>query len=148
MFGCGVREQSGALALSTGSTLTVFAANAESVLSLSAAASGQKGLSVTVSSRQTPVSASVRVIRRPKALNPKGYGLRRRGGGGVQGAGLYPAVAEGDKATLTVYAAAGSGLAPCRRMESAQAGQSVHQYSGDRVTTIDLGDVPPKTRRR
>ena len=91
-------EQSGALALSTGSTLTV-AANAESVLSLSAAASGQKGLYVTVSSRQTPVSASVRVIR-TEGLNPKG----------------------------SDYAAA--------------AGQSVHQYSGDRVTTIDLGDVP------
>ena len=129
-------EQSGALALSTGSTLTV-AANAESVLSLSAAASGQKGLYVTVSSRQTPVSASVRVIR-TEGLNPKGSDYAAAAGEASKEL-VFPAVAEGDKATLTVYAA-GSGSLTAAWVGSA--GQSVHQYSGDRVTTIDLGDVP------
>ena len=52
---------------------------------------------------------------------------------------VFPAVAEGDKATLTVYAA-GSGSLTAAWVGAA--GQSVHQYSGDRVTTIDLGDVP------
>ena len=129
-------EQSGALALSTGSTLTV-AANAESVLSLSAAASGQKGLYVTVSSRQTPVSASVRVIR-TEGLNPKGSDYAAAAGEASKEL-VFPAVAEGDKATLTVYAA-GSGSLTAAWVGAA--GQSVHQYSGDRVTTIDLGDVP------
>lgn len=126
----------GALALSTGSTLTV-AANAESVLSLSAAASGQKGLYVTVSSRQTPVSASVRVIR-TEGLNPKGSDYAAAAGEASKEL-VFPAVAEGDKATLTVYAA-GSGSLTAAWVGAA--GQSVHQYSGDRVTTIDLGDVP------
>ena len=123
-------EQSGALALSTGSTLTV-AANAESVLSLSAAASGQKGLYVTVSSRQTPVSASVRVIR-TEGLNPKGSDYAAAAGEASKEL-VFPAVAEGDKATLTVYAA-GSGSLTAAWVGAA--GQSVHQYSGDRVTTI------------
>lgn len=79
-------EQSGALALSTGSTLTV-AANAESVLSLSAAASGQKGLYVTVSSRQTP-GIGIGARDQDRRAEPKGIGLRRRGRGGVQGARL------------------------------------------------------------
>lgn len=46
-------DKSGALALSTGSTLTVGAGK-ESVLNLAAAASGQDALYVTVSSVDTP----------------------------------------------------------------------------------------------
>lgn len=54
-------DKSGALALSTGSTLTVGAGK-ESVLNLAAAASGQDALYVTVSSVDTPVAAVVRTI--------------------------------------------------------------------------------------
>lgn len=54
-------DASGALALSTGSTLTV-AANGETVMNLAAAAAKQDALYVTVSSDETPVAAIVRSI--------------------------------------------------------------------------------------
>ena len=79
----------------------------------------------------------MRVIR-TEGLNPKGSDYAAAAGEASKEL-VFPAVAEGDKATLTVYAA-GSGSLTAAWVGAA--GQSVHQYSGDRVTTIDLGDVP------
>lgn len=54
-------DKSGALALSTGSTLTV-ASGKETVLNLSAAASGQDALYATVTGTDTPVAAIVHTV--------------------------------------------------------------------------------------
>lgn len=55
-------SSSGALSLSTASSLNV-AAQAESVLDLSAAAPSQDGLYVKVSSKETPIAAVVRTVK-------------------------------------------------------------------------------------
>ena len=132
-------DASGALALSTGSTLTV-AANGETVMNLAAAAAKQDALYVTVSSDETPVAAIVRSIAMD-GLTAKGsdYAVANNTASKKLGFG---ALNEGDEVKLYLFARRsadvtvswvdGKGLKQAHRQT----------IEGDRASVIDLGDVP------
>ena len=132
-------DASGALALSTGSTLTV-AANGETVMNLAAAAAKQDALYVTVSSDETPVAAIVRSIAMD-GLTAKGsdYAVANNTASKKLGFG---ALNEGDAVKLYLFARRsadvtvswvdGKGLKQAHRQT----------IEGDRASVIDLGDVP------
>ena len=132
-------DASGALALSTGSTLTV-AANGETVMNLAAAAAKQDALYVTVSSDETPVAAIVRSIAMD-GLTAKGsdYAVANNTASKKLGFG---ALNEGDAVKLYLFARQsadvtvswvdGKGLKQAHRQT----------IEGDRASVIDLGDVP------
>lgn len=130
--------QSGTLDSALGSSLSI-AAHSQSVLDLGAAAPKENGLFVTVSSAQTPVAAVVRTVRMD-GLTVKGSDYVPPVTGAKRHA-VMPAVKEGDKVTLFVFA----DKATTARMswigtDGAQPEQ--RRIAGGRVSVIDLGKAP------
>ena len=138
-------SQDGPIVFSTGSTLTV-GANNETVLDLSAAASGQDALFVKVTSRQTPISAVVRTVSMD--------GLTAKGSDwqvplATQGKQLvFPTLAEGDKAALIVYAKDAGSVETqwLGKNDAVSTEASSHDYAGGKVTVIDLSSAPKGTQ--
>ncbi|PWG65299.1 DUF5719 family protein [Bifidobacterium callitrichidarum] len=132
-------KSAGKLTMSTQSTLTV-PAGGESTLELSAAATAQDGLYATVSSKETPIAAVVRVVSMD-GLTSKGSDFAMPLGA-ASNAAVASSVNEGDKATAYLFAhvdtrtelswITASGLVHAQDV-TVKAGQ---------VSVVDLGDAP------
>ena len=129
----------GRLTLSTQSSLVV-PASGEGMLELSAAASNQNGLYVTVSSKETPVSAVVRVVSMD-GLTSKGSDFATPLGT-ASNASVVPSIREGDAVTAYLFAEAdtkttlswitGHGLVEAKDLT----------VNAGKVSVVDLGDAP------
>lgn len=132
-------DKSGALALSTGSTLTV-ASGKETVLNLSAAASGQDALYATVTGTDTPVAAIVRTVSMD-GLTPKGSDYALPNNAFAKSLALY-GLNGGDHATLYLYTSRKTDVT-VSWIDSKGAQQTNQQeLKANRASAIDLGDVP------
>ena len=132
-------DKSGALALSTGSTLTV-ASGKETVLNLSAAASGQDALYATVTGTDTPVAAIVRTVSMD-GLTSKGSDYALPNNASAKSLALY-GLNGGDHATLYLYTSRKTDVT-VSWIDSKGAQQTNQQeLKANRASAIDLGDVP------
>ena len=132
-------DKSGALALSTGSTLTV-ASGKETVLNLSAAASGQDALYATVTGTDTPVAAIVRTVSMD-GLTPRGSDYALPNNAFAKSLALY-GLNGGDHATLYLYTSRKTDVT-VSWIDSKGAQQTNQQeLKANRASAIDLGDVP------
>ncbi|ETY71342.1 DUF5719 family protein [Bifidobacterium moukalabense] len=132
-------DSSGALALSTGSTLTV-AANGETVMNLAAAASKQDALYVTVSSAETPIAAIIRSIAMD-GLTSKGSDYAAANNTASKRL-AFGALSEGDTVSLYMFAHQTADLT-VSWMDGKGLKQAHRQtIEGNRASVIDLGGVP------
>ncbi|RSX54000.1 hypothetical protein D2E25_0306 [Bifidobacterium goeldii] len=133
----------GPIVFSTGSTLTV-GAGSESTLDLSAAASGQDALYVTVTSKETPVAAVVRSVRMD-GLTAKGSDWEVPLADASNDA-TFPGLAEGDAVTLMLYAKTAGTVSThwigADSADSKNAADTTHEYRAGTVTVIDLAKAP------
>ncbi|MBT1180511.1 hypothetical protein JS531_00670 [Bifidobacterium sp. CP2] len=132
-------ERSGRMGLATAGSTTVEA-NAETTIDLSAAASGQNGLYVTVTSDATPVAAVVRTLA-ADGLTPKGSDFAmplERPSGTV----AIPSVAEGDRTTLYLHAAKATRTRLSWMTDDGPVAIRTVKTDADRVDVIDLGAAP------
>ncbi|KAB7790085.1 DUF5719 family protein [Bifidobacterium leontopitheci] len=128
-------KSAGALSLSTGSTVTVDA-RSQTVFDLSAAAPGQDGLYVVVSSEQTPVASIVRSV---KVSGLTAHGSDYETAATQESKTLtFPSVSEGDRVRLYIHAAH-DGDASVHWLGGGK--DSKHSFKADRVTVIDLGQA-------
>lgn len=132
---------SGAMKLSTSGTVMV-PANGESVMNLSAAASGQDGLYVTVNSSSVSVGAVVRTVVMD-GLTPKGSDFAMPLGLAAT-SNLIPSLAEGDHIFVYLYGEHTSAVSLSWVTENGLDVIDTYQIKGQRVTVLDLGTVPAK----
>ena len=132
-------DKSGALALSTGSTLTVGAGK-ESVLNLAAAASGQDALYVTVSSVDTPVAAVVRTIAMD-GLVAKGSDCAVPNTVAAKTLAI-DGLTEGDAVNLYVYPSRQADVTVSWTDDQGLKKTNQQTLESNRVSVIDLGSVP------
>ena len=132
-------DKSGALALSTGSTLTVGAGK-ESVLNLAAAASGQDALYVTVSSVDTPVAAVVRTIAMD-GLVAKGSDYAVPNTVAAKTLAI-DGLTEGDAVNLYVYPSRQADVTVSWTDDQGLKKTNQQTLESNRVSVIDLGSVP------
>lgn len=131
--------KAGALALSTGSTLTVGAGK-ESVLNLAAAASGQDALYVTVSGSDTPVAAVVRTVVMD-GLTPKGADYAVPNNVSAKSLALY-GLDNDNHVTLYLYAANTTDVTVSWVDTKGMVQTNQQTLDANRASIIDLGDVP------
>lgn len=132
-------NESGELNLSTNATISV-PAYAESIFDLSAAASKQDGLYVTVSSAQTPIASYVRTVS-TDGLTPKGseYAVPVNE---TKGVSYIPSVREGDETELAVYSKNEQDITLAWVGKNGTSGAETHHVNADRVSVIDMGNAP------
>lgn len=132
-------DDAGELKLNTNATLSV-PAHSESTFDLSAAASKQDGLYVTVSSAQTPIAAYVRTVSMD-GLTPKGseYAVPVTE---TEGVTYIPSVRQGDGTELVAYSKKEQDITVSWIGESGANDSRTHHLDADRVTVIDMGDAP------
>ena len=132
-------KTAGILTSATGSSLSV-AAHAQSMLDLGAAAPGQKGLLVTISSSETPVAAVVRSVR-VDGLTDKGSDYAQPLASASRHV-VVPSVNEGDTVTILMFSAV-SATATVSWIGADGSGESQrHDLVGGKVSVIDLGKAP------
>lgn len=136
-------SQSSSLVSSTGSTFTV-APNGRATIDLAAAAPKQRGLFVTVSSKQTPVAAVVRTV----SMN----GLQTLGSdfampvSGATSSAVMPSIVEGDKITLIAYGTNDTDASfSWLHADGTSTKATSARISGGKVASIDLGSAPKGT---
>ena len=129
-------DKAGALALSTGSTLT--GAGKESILNLAAAASEQDALYVTVSSADTPVAAVVRTITMD-GLTSKGSDYAVPNNVSAKTLAIN-GLSEGDDVNLYVYPSQQADVTVSWTDGTENTNQQT--LEANRVSVIDLGSVP------
>lgn len=132
-------DKAGALALSTGSTLTVGAGK-ESILNLAAAASEQDALYVTVSSADTPVAAVVRTIAMD-GLTSKGSDYAVPNNASAKALAIN-GLSEGDTVNLYVYPSRQSDVTVSWTDGTGTKNTNQQTLEANRVSVIDLGSVP------
>ena len=132
-------DKAGALALSTGSTLTVGAGK-ESILNLAAAASEQDALYVTVSSEDTPVAAVVRTITMD-GLTSKGSDYAVPNNVSAKTLAIN-GLSEGDDVNLYVYPSQQADVTVSWTDGTGTKNTNQQTLEANRVSVIDLGSVP------
>ena len=132
-------DKAGALALSTGSTLTVGAGK-ESILNLAAAASEQDALYVTVSSADTPVAAVVRTITMD-GLTSKGSDYAVPNNVSAKTLAIN-GLSEGDDVNLYVYPSQQADVTVSWTDGTGTKNTNQQTLEANRVSVIDLGSVP------
>ena len=132
-------DKAGALALSTGSTLTVGAGK-ESILNLAAAASEQDALYVTVSSEDTPVAAMVRTITMD-GLTSKGSDYAVPNNVSAKTLAIN-GLSEGDDVNLYVYPSQQADVTVSWTDGTGTKNTNQQTLEANRVSVIDLGSVP------
>ncbi|KFI99833.1 hypothetical protein BPORC_0690 [Bifidobacterium porcinum] len=135
-------KHAGKLSLSTSSTLTV-AAGGQATLDIAAAAPGQQGVYVTVSSKETPISSVVKVIRM-QGLKPQGSDVVLP----LQTAALtqaMPGVVKGDAVTALVFAQRSTTVTLSWVTDEGRVEAKTVTVPGNRVTAVDLGNAPDGT---
>lgn len=139
-------KQSGPLSLATSGTLTVDA-QGETQMDLSAAAGGQDGLYVTVTSRTSAVGAAV-LVTAMDGLTVKGSDYAEPVPAAAQ-SGAMPGVAAGDEVRAIVYAPQSGTISfswlTTAGLVKARAEATNQRVGSDRVTRIDLGKAPKNT---
>lgn len=132
-------EGDGQVSSSIGSTLTVRA-HGLGLFDLAAAASGQEGLWVSVTSEQTPIASVVRTVVMD-GLTPKGadYAMPLGQPAGTQ---VMPGVRQGDQVRVLVHSLeSGEATVSWLTSDGLADGQRV-DLEADRVTALDLGEAP------
>lgn len=132
-------KDAGKMSLATSGSVTVQG-NGQSTMDLSAAASGQDGLYVKVTSESTAVAASVRVLVMD-GLTPKGSDFVMPLGA-ADTSNLIPSVRKGDKATLYLYSAKNTTVRASWVSGDGLISMDSYDVKGQQVSAIDLGDVP------
>lgn len=132
-------HQSGKLALSTQSALTV-PAGGEASLDLSAAVSDQDGLYVTVSSKETPIAAVVRTVAMD-GLTSKGsdFALPLSG---MSNASVSPSVEAGDEVTAYLYTHADTATELSWITSHGLVQAEKATLTAGQVSVVDLGKAP------
>ncbi len=134
-------KSSGAIGLSTSGTVTV-PANGEATMNLSAAAGGQDGLYVSVNSSSVSVGAVVRTVVMD-GLTPKGSDFAMPTGKAAT-SNLIPSLAEGDHVFVYLYGEHDAKVSLSWVTEDGLVTIDTHQIKGERVTVLDIGNVPAK----
>ncbi|OZG68979.1 DUF5719 family protein [Bifidobacterium eulemuris] len=132
-------DASGALTLATSSTLAV-PAYGESTMDIAAAASGQDGLYMTVSSAQTPVAAVVRTVSMD-GLDSKGSDFAMPLGE-ASTASVVPSIAQGDETTAYLFSTEDTDAVLSWVGEDGLDQAEEVTLEARRVTVIDLGQAP------
>ena len=132
---------SGALSLSTSGTVTV-PANGEATMNLSAAAGGQDGLYVSVSSSSVSIGAVVRAVVMD-GLTPKGSDFAVPAGRATT-SNLIPGVAEGDHVFVYSYGGRSANASLSWVTEDGLSPIDTHRTRGGRVSVFDVGAAPAK----
>ncbi|KAB8297595.1 DUF5719 family protein [Bifidobacterium apri] len=132
-------KHAGKLSLSTSSTLTV-AAGGQATLDISAAAPGQQGVYVTVSSTETPIASVVNVTRM-QGLKPLGSDVVLPLGDPALTQAL-PGVVKGDAVTALVYAERNTTVTLSWVTGEGRVEAKTVTVPGNRVTAVDLGNAP------
>lgn len=132
-------SQAGALAMSTGGTLTV-GPSSQATLDLSAAASGEDALYVTVASGQTPVAVVVRSVTMD-GLTPHGSEVAVPLADSASTLAL-PGVRQGDRVRLLAYARDGAHATVSWVTGDGLVDAGDHDLPADQVASLDLGDAP------
>ncbi|OZG62442.1 hypothetical protein BLEM_0988 [Bifidobacterium lemurum] len=132
-------DSSGALTLATSSTLTV-PAYGESSMDLAAAASGQDGLYVTVSSELTPVAAVVRTVSMD-GLDSKGSDFAMPLGE-ASAVSVVPSITQGDETTAYLFSSEDTDVTLSWVDEDGSEQAEEVALEAQRVTVVDLGEAP------
>ncbi|WP_055427052.1 DUF5719 family protein [Bifidobacterium aesculapii] len=132
-------KQTGRMGLSTAGKATV-AAGSETVVDLSAAASGQDGVRVTVTSDAVPVAAVVRTTS-SSGLTPKGADFAMPAGEAAE-TNVIPGVAEGDKVTLYLYGEHDGDAELSWATDDGAKAIRKTRVGVDKVSVLDLGKAP------
>ncbi|MEJ5922313.1 DUF5719 family protein [Bifidobacterium thermophilum] len=135
-------KHAGALSLSTRSTLTV-PAGGQSTWDVAAAAPGQDGVYVTVSSKETPVAAIVNVVRM-NGLKPQGSDIVTPLGESSDNLAM-PGVNGGDDVTALVYAHNSATVTLSWATADGKVEAQTVSVSARRVSAVDLGKAPDGT---
>jgi hypothetical protein len=132
-------KESGSLTLSTASTMTVGAGK-ESVFDVSAAASNQDALYVSVSSKETPVAAVVRTTSMD-GLTPHGMEYITALAEASQSIAL-PGVAKGDESTLSLFSTTDTSVNVAWMTQNGLSETHSYAVKANRVHVADLGKAP------
>lgn len=135
-------DASGTLTLATSSTLAV-PASSESAMDLAAAASGQDGLYVTVSSAQTPVAAVVRTVSMD-GLDSKGSDFAMPLGE-PSAASVVPSITQGDETTAYLFSSEDTTVTLSWVSEQGLERAEEVTLESQRVAVVDLGEAPQDT---
>lgn len=132
-------DSAGRMTPSTGSTVTV-PADGEKTVDLSAAASGQEGLVVTLSSTQTPVAAVVRsVVMDGLSVGGSDYALPAAAASRSES---LPGVAAGDAVRVVLFSRR-SGHATLSWLTSSGSSRAgTVTLTASQVSSVDLGTAP------
>ena len=129
----------GKMSLATSGNVTVRG-NGQSTMDLSAAAPGQDGLYVKVTSESTAVAANVRVLVMD-GLTPKGSDIAMPANA-ANTSNLIPSVRPGDKITLYLYSAKNTTIKASWVSDNGLISLDSHEVKGQQVSVIDLGSAP------
>ena len=132
-------KNAGRAELATSSNITV-SGGAHSSMDLSAAANGQDGLYVKVTSESTAVAANVRVLVMD-GLTPKGSDIAMPANA-ANTSNLIPSVRPGDKITLYLYSAKNTTIKASWVSDNGLISLDSHEVKGQQVSVIDLGSAP------
>lgn len=132
-------KNAGRAELATSSKVTV-SGGAHSIMDLSAAANGQDGLYVKVTSESTAVAASVRVLVMD-GLTPKGSDIAMPASA-ASTSNLIPSVRAGDKTTLYLYSAKNATIKASWVSNNGLISLDSYEVKGQQVSVIDLGSAP------
>mgnify|MGYP002243079770 FL=1 len=132
-------KNAGRAELATSSKVTV-SGGAHSIMDLSAAANGQDGLYVKVTSESTAVAASVRVLVMD-GLTPKGSDIAMPANA-ANTSNLIPSVRAGDKTTLYLYSAKNATIKASWVSNNGLISLDSYEVKGQQVSVIDLGSAP------
>ncbi|NEG55699.1 DUF5719 family protein [Bifidobacterium platyrrhinorum] len=132
-------KSSGPMSLATAGSATV-GAESETVVDLSAAASGQDGLYVTVTSGATPVGAVVRTTS-SSGLTPKGSDFAMPAGDTAT-LNAIPSVSQGDHVRLYLYGEHATDATLSWVTDDGLSSIRKEQVKGERVGVFDLGTAP------
>lgn len=135
-------KHSGKLSLSTRSTLTV-PAGGQATWDVAAAAPGQDGVYVTVSSKETPVAATVNVVR-ADGLKPQGSDIVTPLGDFSDNLAM-PGIHANDKLTALVYAQRTATVTVSWITTDGKIEAKTVSVPAKRVSAIDLGQAPAGT---
>lgn len=132
-------SSSGAMGLATSGTVSV-AAGDEAVIDLSAAASGQDGLYVTLTSDAMPVAAYVSSVH-VDGLTPKGSDVTMPASA-ASTRNVIPSIAEGDAVSLYVYGTSSGDVDLSWVTDDGLSAIGGKHVGANRVTVLDLGTAP------
>lgn len=130
---------SGSIALSTASTITVGAGK-ESVFDVSAAASDQDAVYMTVSSKETPVASLVRITDMD-GLNPHGIEYATPVDDATQNV-VLPGTVKNDAVSLSIFAKADTTVRVSWMTEKGLSETHSYPITAQQVKVVDLGQAP------